>query len=156
MKLKLKKHHGRSALQRIQKLFPQVTEVVDSKESIRISVTSKDSQTSRKKDPEGCALAKACVRQNIADHAIIGIAFSYLINKTTAIRYKTSTGVAREITSFDRHQDFAEGKDYMLSKISNGNKIGKYEDKRERTLRSHREGKATVVHKTANIREINY
>lgn len=101
-----------------------IEKVVDAKEGVIVSVTEDDSKGGRKKDPKSCALAKACVRNKICDAAVIGIGKSYLIKGNVATRYKTSVGVSREITSFDRHQDFAVGKDYLLSKISPKDRIG--------------------------------
>lgn len=113
-----------SALKRIQRRFPQVRKVRDAKRTILVNVTAKDSASARKKDPGGCALAKACVRQKLADAAIIGVGYSWLIKGRSAMRYKTSVGVAREITSFDRHQDFAAGSDYCLSKVPPAARMG--------------------------------
>lgn len=104
-----------SALSRLRKTYPFLKSVRDAKKGINISIHEKDAKSGRKKDPENCALARACVRQHIADAAVIGIGTSYLIKGEVAIRYKTSQTVAREITSFDRHQDFAAGRDYKLS-----------------------------------------
>lgn len=106
-----------NALTRVRKYFPHVNKVKDAKEGVLITVTSQDSRTARKKDPANCALAVACRRQGIADGAIINIGFSYLIKGDVATRYKTSGTVGREITSFDRHQDFAAGRNYRLSRI---------------------------------------
>ncbi len=107
----------------VRKHFPQVNKVVDANDSIIVSVAKEDSVSGRKNDPKQCALAKACVRGG-ADGAIINIGFSYLIKGEVATRYKTSVGVGREITSFDRHQDFAVGRDYVLGKVSPGNRLG--------------------------------
>lgn len=107
-----------SALNTLRKSFPQVERVVDAKETIAINVRKVDARSGRRKDPQDCALARACRRTNIADHAIIGLTVSYLIKGNTATRYHTSDTVGREITSFDRHKDFAAGRNYKLSKIS--------------------------------------
>jgi len=144
-----------SALNTLRKSFPQLKRIVDSKKSLRISVTRRDSSSARKKDPENCALARACVRQKLADAAIIGIAVSYLVKGDTAIRYCTSVGVGREITSFDRHQDFAEGTNYCLQRVSPSNRLNR---KREghRTGKQHPHvGKSFEhLHHTANVRVI--
>lgn len=113
-----------SALSMVQKLFPSVTEVKDAEESVAITVTKKDNAMGRKKDSSHCALAEACKRQKIADAAIIGLTSSYLIKGNIATRYLTSVAVGREITSFDRHQDFAEGRGYLLGKVPKSIRIG--------------------------------
>ncbi len=137
-----------SALNKIQKLFPQVEEVVDSTKTVAISVKENDSKKATKKDPYSCALARACVRQKIADAAIIGIGYSYLIKGRKATRYKTSTSVGREITSFDRHHDFAAGNNYLLSKISPTNRLDKIRKTTKRSGRKHKQ----IIHRTSNIR----
>lgn len=111
-----------TALDRIRQSFPKVEKVIDATDSIDITVLPEDSVKGRKKDPQACALARACMREKGADGAIIGIAYSYLIRGTVATRYSTSVAVAREITTFDRHQDFAPGDNYKLSKVSPSNR----------------------------------
>jgi len=142
-----------SALTTLQKIFPQVEQVKDSNTTILVSVTSEDSSKARKKDPKNCALARACVRQKLADAAIIGIGYSYLINGNKAIRYKTSNGVAREIVSFDRHQDFEEGNNYLLSKVSPSGRLNRHKGSGG-PHKIKRDTSKTKVHRTANIRVI--
>lgn len=115
---------GNNILTRLRKMFPLLEEVVDATEGVTVEVTKEDCRGGRKKDPQSCALAKACVRSKVCDAAVIGIGNSYLINGNVATRYQTSIGVAREITSFDRHQDFASGRDYLLSKVSPQKRLG--------------------------------
>lgn len=138
---------------RIQRHFPKVTEVRDATESIVVSVEEQDVKTGKRKSPEQCALAKACVRKNIADAAMIGISAVWLIKGNTATRYKATVGVAREITSFDRHQDFAAGKDYVLGKISPTHRL----DYRRRLKPSGKTASREPVikrHKTINVRKL--
>lgn len=153
MKAKRTKEHrpGKNVLTRLRKHFPGVKKVVDATESITVSVTKADSDTGRKKDPSNCALAKACVRQG-ADGAVINIGYSYIIHGDTATRYKTSNTVGREITSFDRHQDFAEGRDHLLSKVSPAERLGR-KNKGGGHTRNKEWHKAHIHHhKTARIR----
>lgn len=113
-----------NALTKVRKYFPQVNKVVDAKKSVSITVTKRDAKIASKKDPQKCALARACVRQGIADGTLIHLGFSYLIKGEVATRYLTSEIVAREITSFDRHHDFAAGRNYKLSKVPYSAKLG--------------------------------
>ncbi len=137
----------------IKRDFPRVRKIVDATETLNITVIPQDAVTGRRKDPEGCALVKACVRQKIADAAIIGIGYSYLIKGDTATRYKTSEAVAREITSFDRHQDFAAGRNYKLSKVSKGSRLGcKPHPEQSGPHTTTREPIPMAVHHTANVR----
>lgn len=146
----------KKALSRVRKYFPYVTTVKDAKEGILITVIAADSKAARKKDPANCALAVACKRQGIADAAIINVGFSYLIKGNVATRYKTSQTVGREITSFDRHQDFAEGRDYRLSRIGPSAKLGrskKFMDYPTRNLTKQRPSVELVhKHRTTRIR----
>lgn len=138
-----------SALNRVKKLFPQVTKVVDANKSIAISVSEADSKAGRKKDVANCALAKACKRQHIAEGAIIGLSVSYLINGTTATRYKTGQAVSREITSFDRHQDFYPGSNYSLCAVSKQERLGA---QKHRGGKANGKGKKRVHHRTEGVR----
>lgn len=97
--------------------FTKVSKIKDADEPVWIGVTKADSATGRKKSNSECALARACVREKHADGAVINIGTSYIIKGDTAVRYKTSSGVGREITSFDRGAGFEEGNDYLLSAI---------------------------------------
>lgn len=143
------------ALSRVRKHFPQVTKVIDARESKRVTVIDADTRTGRRKDPANCALARACTRQG-ADGAIINIGTSYIINGEVATRYKTSIGVGREITSFDRHQDFAPGNDYLLSKVGPSQRIGANAGKTRRGGHSREIPKGPLAihknHHTSRIR----
>ncbi len=148
------KQPNKAALYQIRKQFPSVTKVRDSKRTIEVSVIPEDSVKGRKKDPQTCALARACVRTNVADAAVIGLSFSWLIKGNTATRYKTSVGVGREITSFDRHQDFASGRDYKLSKVSKSNRLGKTHHQSPRSPHYGSRKQTQKYHHTANVRII--
>ena len=112
-----------SSLKLVQKHFPQVERVVDADEGVAVTVTKRDCFNGKRKAPETCALAKACVRELEADGAIINITYSYLISGKVATRYQTSIAVGREITSFDRHHDFEPGK-YLLSRVRPSARLG--------------------------------
>lgn len=127
----------KNAVRRVRKHFPQVDTVVDATERVFVRVSKKDSASGRKKDPARCALARACKRMEGVDGAIINVGFSYLIKKNVAVRYKTSVAVGREITSFDRHQDFAAGTDYLLSAVSPSQQLGRYKTEKGRQRGPH-------------------
>ena len=97
--------------------FPNVRHVVDATSGVQVEVSSRDSQEGQKNQPTECAMAKALRRDSHADGVVIGLSRSYVIKGDTAIRYMTPETVAREITSFDRHQDFAPGT-YALAPMS--------------------------------------
>lgn len=141
-----------SALRTVRRYFPHVVSVVDATESITINVTKRDSEKSTKKDPSDCALVHACKRLHIADGAIIGIAYSYLIKGSQATRYKTSQAVGREITTFDRHKKFAAGDNYRLSKVSFTQKLGRR--RRGGISRNKSVRAAKKIHRTAFVRKL--
>lgn len=148
---------GKTLIRRIQKQFPQVTKVKDATSPVRVSVTKKDNDAT-KKNPNDCALARACRRSLQADGAIINISTSYLIKDDTAIRYKTSVAVAREITSFDRGGGFEEGKDYLLSVFEPSRQLGVRTDSRGKTgPHISKKGPDKKIHRhyTENIRVSN-
>jgi hypothetical protein len=103
--------------------FPKVTEVVDATKGVRVTIKQRDTIEGRKNQPTECAMAKAMRRDFDADGVVIGMSYSYLIKGERATRYKTPPSVAREITSFDRHQDFAPG-EYGLGPISPSQRLG--------------------------------
>lgn len=146
------KNLGKIILKRLQKTFPKIKEVVDATEPILICVSKKDSKEGKRKDPFKCALAKACVREQKCDGAYIGLNKSFIINGTKATRYTTGTSVGREITSFDRHHDFAEGKNYRLSPIAPSSRITFKRSKKVREIPQKMNKQYSHFHRTANIR----
>lgn len=120
----MKKDHYNKCLALVQKYFPYVEEVVDASFTITITVKNIDVKKADTKEAANCPMARACVREKVGEGAIINLGYSYLINGKTAMRYKTSTAVARELTCFDRGGDFYAGLNYKLSKISASNRIG--------------------------------
>lgn len=151
-----KRLHGNNVLARLRKMFPLLEKVVDATEGVLVAVTNEDSKGGTKKDPKSCALAKACVRSKLCDAAVIGIGNSYLIKGNVATRYQTSIGVSREITSFDRHQDFASGRDYLLSRVSPRKRLGakRIQNKASGPRLTHKVENAIVhrKHRTTRIR----
>ena len=145
-----------NALNKVRKMFPNVKQIVDAPESLTIPVEAIDCTKGRKKSPDRCALAQACIRHQIAEGAIIGMSTSYLIDKDTAYRFKTSPSLGREITSFDRHADFQPG-DYTLSRMPETSKAPaqkKYAEKykAERDRGHKRNGRKP--HVTTNVRRL--
>lgn len=107
----------------VKRMFPNVTECVDSAEDVEISVCKADVTKAEGLNPAECALAKAVKREFHADGAVIGLASSYIVMGNKAIRFATPTSVQREIITFDRHGSFTEGEYYLRPK-SPTNKLG--------------------------------
>lgn len=100
----------------IKRMFPDVETVVDATRPVEISVNKRDCKEAKRLNPSECALARAGRRELKSDGVIIGMASSYVIRGTQAIRFATPASVQREIVSFDRHQDFAPGDYYLTPK----------------------------------------
>jgi len=117
-KRRVKKLKGRGFL---RQHFPKVKEVVDAVKGVQVAVLPRDNIEGRKNQPSECAMAKAMRRDFKADGVIIGLSTSYIIKGERAIRYETPESVSREITSFDRHHDFAQASTrYRLSPHRDG------------------------------------
>ncbi len=138
----------------LRKIFPQVTECKDSRTPVDIHVTTGDSQTARKMEGDACAMARAVCRQTKADGALIGMAYSYIITGSKAVRFQTSNAIAREITSFDRHEDFQPG-EYRLSAVSPCQLLGKTSKRATPSSTSGPKDQRRIVHKrTLNVRSV--
>jgi len=133
----------------IRRSFPQVKHVVDSTKQMGVIVQSRDCVEGKKMQASECALARATRRQYHADAAVIGLSFSYIIKGDTAVRFKTPTSVAREIVSFDRHQDFAPGK-YALSPVAPTARQGAWSKKDHGKSHSPKR----ITHHTVRVREL--
>jgi hypothetical protein len=96
--------------------FPIVKRLLEARHGAVIDVTSKDVNSAKRMKGDACAMAKAICRQTHADGALVGLGYTYIIKGNTATKYVTSAPVQREITSFDRHHDFAPGT-YKLSPL---------------------------------------
>lgn len=138
----------------LKRLFPNVTEAVDSDRHVDVVVEKRDAREGTKRDPNECAMARAIKREYQADGAIIGMSYSYIIKKNKAIRFKAPASVRTEIVSFDRGHDFEAG-EYSLSPIGEHNRLGTTYYKRAKEEHD-RVGKIRKVvhkrHQTTNVR----
>ena len=140
-------------MKKIRDLFPKVNSVEDSNEGVIVTVTDHDGKVGKKNKFSECALAVACQRELKADGVIIGLTKSFLIYGTKAIRYQTPQSVAREMTSFDRHGDFAAGV-YKLSKIGVYDRIGVRRKTRPKSEPSKQHREIRFRHDTAGVRRV--
>lgn len=139
---------------KVRDAFPQAKTVSDSTKGIFVAVRARDRRTAVTNDPSACAMARACQREQQADGAWIGIATSYLLTGSHLTRYRTPQSVAREIVSFDRHQDFAPGV-YGLAAVppSLAHRMGAHQRASGRqTGEKQRRGKRLPQHRTLHIR----
>lgn len=141
----------KSALGIVRKYHPEVNLVVDATKPLTISVTEKDSAAGSKKNPNGCALAKACERS--FDGAIISLSRAYMIKGRKAIRYQVPAAIARELVSFDRHQDFSPG-EYTLGRITEWNQLKPRTSPQPKKKEPYGKIKSGRVHRTTGIRSL--
>ena len=146
----MSKHKRSHALALVQKYFPQVTTVTDADENAVIEVTKHDSAGGARKDHAHSALAKACQRTFEARGVIVSLSTVYVIKKEGAIRYKVPESVAREIVSFDRKAEFAEG-EYHLAKPNPARRLGKNQHGHTNISNGKKQGRQRL-HFTGNIR----
>jgi hypothetical protein len=111
------------ARRHIARDFPQVKHIVDATEQLQVEVAAYDRVTGKVKNPQDCAMARACRRKFGLDGAIISLASAYLIKGDTAVRYKVPATLAREVVTFDRNKNFAPGT-YLLGCFAPSNRLG--------------------------------
>lgn len=146
----MKKKHSNSIPRSIKKMYPNVKTIIDAKHAVEITVNAKDCKSGEALNPSECALAKAVKRQFHADAAIIGLGASYIIKGSKATRFHTPERIRREIISFDRHNDFAEGS-YQLTRKSPTLRLGYRASGKHKT---HRNSHTPIRHtiKSARVR----
>jgi len=150
MSITMKKKHSNSIPRSIKRMFPNVTNIIDAKHAVEITVNTKDCKSGEALNPSECALAKAVKRQFHADAAIIGLGASYIIKGSKATRFHTPERIRREIVSFDRHNDFAEGTYTLVQKCPSLRLGARLSGKHKNDKRKH-EAKRHTVH-SARVR----
>lgn len=138
-----------TALEVVQKLYPNVSKVKDATKDIEIEVTVADTQSKAVRNHKECAMAQACYRTHIAEAAIIARKVVYLIKGDVATRYITPESVTREIVSFDRNAGFSPGV-YHLRRPSESIKLGSLRPPHQKL--NKRKNSSKLLHKTINIR----
>src|SRR5262245_45919613 len=104
-----------TALQVVQKFFPEVKQVKDATRNLTIEVTKRDASSKAVRNHKECALAVACKRSEKMDGCVIAIKRGYLVKDNVAYRYDIPETVSREVVAFDRNAGFAPGL-YRLNK----------------------------------------
>jgi len=105
-----------TALNIVQKVFPNVTSVVDAKKDTQVEVTKRDTTSATVRNHKACAMAVACKRKLELDGVIMSVSTAYLVKGDKAIRYNVPQSVSREIVAFDRDAVFEPG-EYTLKAI---------------------------------------
>lgn len=137
-----------TAVEIVQKYFPDVTQVKNAKENIVIEVTEKDNKSALVRNHKACAMAVACKKKENADGVIVSLSKAYVIKGKIATRYEVSQHAVREIISFDRNGGFAPG-EYQLNIPRKNSRTG------GNTGRTGTEPRKVHVHrKTTGIRTV--
>jgi len=146
MRIKTKKR-----VRHIQKMFPQVKFIKEATESVVVEVTAQDNKRGSVKDPQNCAMARACKRAYNLDGVIISLSKAYLIKGDTAIRYTVPTSLSKEVVAFDRNKQFQPGT-YQLSRVAPMEKLGMNYSSPRTTTGEKRGTPKRFIHRTAGVR----
>lgn len=127
--------------------------VVDPKRPILLQINDADVAGGRKKKPDACAAAKACVRQLGALSAKVHVSRVYVEFPDKWIRLRTPIALRTEIVSFDRGHKFEAGEYNLiplqptirLGKGNAGSGTGKPRGKGKKVPQRGRRSKAHVV-----------
>ena len=141
-----------SALKIVQRRFPQVSKIVDSRKPLSIEVTGRDVNSAKRKDHQVCAMAVACKRKFKLDGVIISVKRAYAIKGNRAVRFDIPETVSREIVSFDRGAEFVPG-NYRLNAIPKSSRSGRSTPRAPRP-NGGRKRPYAHIHKTEGIRAV--
>lgn len=126
--------------------------VIDAKRPLVLSITPKDVAKGKKRAPDCCAAAQACVRQLKADQARVFLSRVYVEFPDKWVRYSTPPALRTEIVSFDRGHRFEAG-DYKLAPLQPSVKIGKpRKHARNKTGTHPQRGNRMKQHVTTGVR----
>ena len=133
-------------------------EVVDATKPMLVSVNQKDVARAKVKNPEDCALARACKRQHDGVKAAYFFrTAAYLEYDDKLVRYVLPHSAQKEIVAFDRAKVFEPG-NYQLTPPSSTNtlKAVKRRSKRQRANGRTPRGVSSISrkfkHTTTNVR----
>lgn len=90
--------------------------VVNAPKGVTLHITPADVAKGKKKAPDCCAAAQACMRQMKAKRALVHLSRIYLEKPDRWVRYVTPGRLRTEIISFDRGHRFEAG-DYQLTPV---------------------------------------
>lgn len=126
--------------------------VVDVKRKIVLTITPADVTSGRKKTPDSCAAAKACIRQLGATSARVHVSRTYVEFPDKWLRFQTPAALRTEIVSFDRGHRFEAGK-YTLAPMSPANiAVGKRQGSKSSAQRGRRGKKRSAPHMVHGVR----
>jgi hypothetical protein len=101
--------------------------IYDATSPMVIHVVSRDIKEQKRKDPENCAIAKACQRELSAERVRVHLSRTYVkfAGSNFWLRFQTSNAARTEIAVTDKGGTFAEGS-YMLLPINHKPKRRSY------------------------------
>lgn len=99
--------------------------VVDAKRATTLKITANDIKSADTKEPDNCAVARACRRELHAKEVRVHLSRVYVrVNEGNWVRYLTPQPMRSEIIAFDRGGSFAPG-EYQLGAITPTKALGK-------------------------------
>lgn len=140
-----------TALQIVQKYYPNVKSVTDAGKPITVEVSKKDCTNSAIRNHNACAFAEACKRSENIDGAVIAVTVAYLVKNGVAKRYSIPESLSREIVVFDRNGQFSPG---VYKLLAPKRKLGDPSARGSET-RSKKGRKVRYRHSTQAIRSLH-
>lgn len=124
--------------------------IIDSKKSLKITISKNDVDRADPKEPADCAVARACRREHHAKEARVHLGRVYLrTNDGNWTRYFTPRSLRSEIIAFDRGGTFSPG-EYTLKGVPPAHKLGA---KRKKYAKKGGKGKKRLpAHIVTNVR----
>lgn len=99
--------------------------VIDAKRALKLTVTKLDINKADVKEPDSCAVARACRRELHAKKVRVHLSRVYIrTNDTNWTRYMTPLSMRDEIIAFDRGGRFV-AQEFTLSPIAPSKAMGK-------------------------------
>ncbi len=98
--------------------------VIDAKDSIKLTVTSRDIEKADRKDPADCVVARACRRELHVKEARVHLSRVYLrSNDNNWVRYTVPKPMRTEIIAWDRGGSF-ESAEFELTRPAKTHSLG--------------------------------
>lgn len=126
--------------------------VQDAKRPMIITVIEADLKGAKRKNPECCAFARACKRQQKVDAVHFFKTSAWIEKDGVLTRFKMPESMKREIIAFDRGGKFAPG-EYQLRTNSPSTALGRKRKEKPRRGKATNQGyKKPHTHTTAIVR----
>jgi len=128
--------------------------IENAKKALHLIITEQDVQEGNFRDPEGCVIARSCVRNGIVQKAKVYISTTYIQVKDKWYRYRTPQALQRELVSFDRGGEFYPGKYKLIPVSPSHQSTGRRQGtKGKGGIKEVYAGKRPTPHVTESVRE---